>query len=795
VQHEPQRDLTSTPALERLLGRLGRKLTAVVWMHGIGTLLGVCSLWLAFAFFADWVLHVPLGVRWFHLAIALGLPVFIGWRELTRHLKRRPDRAGLAVLVERAHPELHELLVSAVQLQNKPEGDPQLIARVMRDADQRAAQVSLGEVLERRPPRRRFAFGSAMAVTLVVAALLEPLYASIFVQRLIGRDISWPQLTFLTVSIPNVSDRARITRSVDEIEVRVARGTDVPVLVRADGRVPEDVTLHFDAGHEVVLGSSGGGIFRTLLRSCQEDLSFEVTGGDDRDGDPRVRVVVLEPPDVAGLAVHIEPPAYSGLAPRTEYDQDVEVLAGTRLTVSMISDPPGIQGRVRILPENRLLELTPVPFRGAADGDAEVPGLGFELPVMSSVRYRFELEDDSGLANPDPGLFAVHVVPDRSPEVEIVSPSRLEVDTVPGGTVALRARVDDDFGVREMAWTALPLSLADGAPRVAALQFEPVPDAVGSAGEGGASVVAGARVEVAELAEAIAVDPAAPEAAPRLVGEQFIVDVRALDNRPDGAASDELAVADWALERKREGVGASTSVRVRVVSEEEYLRRLQDRLSRLRMQVTELEELQRQKSQRTRELLASLESDNPELGSSSVELSAALTGQRRVTGDAEAITRELASIVESLLYARVDEKAGPMLEELDRRLAEQTTRSFDPALWREVSASWNEGQAPSTGLAGQLVAILDLALTISLEDARAATEALDAATRAVGLADIHADLIEADRRQQTARAHMEQLLGLLAEWDNFQSILSLTRDILNRQKSLRDRTREFAREK
>jgi hypothetical protein len=812
VPNQPQQQLKSTPALERLLERLGRRLARLVWMHGVGTLFAVTGVWLAFAFFADWVLHVPLGVRWVHLAVALALPTFFAWRELARHLKRRPDRAGLAVLIERANPDLHQLLVSAVELQEKPEGDPGLIAGVMRDADQRAAHLSLGDVLEHRSPRRRFAFGSAIAVTLAFAALLEPTYASIFVQRLVGRDISWPQLTWLTVSVPNLSDRARITLTDDEIEVRVARGADVPVLVRADGRVPDDVTIHFDAGHEVVLGTSGGGIFRTLLRSCQEDLAFHVTGGDDRDGEPNVRVIVLEPPDVAGLAVNIVPPAYSGLSERTEYDHDVEVLAGTRLRISMLSDPPEVSGRVRILPENRVVELVPTPFPSQDSAGAERAGLGFELNVTSSVRYRFELEDDSGLSNPDPGLFAVHVVPDRNPEVEIVSPSRLEIDTVPGGTVAIRARVDDDFGINAMVWTALPLSSADPAPRVAMLDFSPV--AGGSATEG-QSVVAGARVEVAELGESLDLPPplTAPDTTgptpsgeggeqpaqvateqPNLVGEQFVVDVRAIDNRPGAAPADDTADTNWVLDRKRAGVGTSSSVRVRVVSEEEYLRRLQDRLSRLRTQVTELEDLQRQKSQRTRELLASLESDNPELGSSSAELSAALTGQRRVTGDAEAIARELASIVESLLYSRLDEKATAMLEELDRRQAGRTARSFDADSWRELAASWSDSQA-ANGLAGQLVRILDLSLTISLADTPAATDALDAATRAVDLAGIHENLIEADRQQETARAHMEQLLGLLAEWDNFQSILSLTRDILNRQKSLRDRTREFAREK
>ena len=41
---------------------------------------------------------------------------------------------------------------------------------------------------------------------------------------------------------------------------------------------------------------------------------------------------------------------------------------------------------------------------------------------------------------------------------------------------------------------------------------------------------------------------------------------------------------------------------------------------------------------------------------------------------------------------------------------------------------------------------------------------------------------------------LDALTTRLGEWDNFQSVLTLTRDILNRQKNLTERTRKFAEE-
>jgi len=806
------RHLERTPELERLLGRLRRRLRRQVWLHGAGTLLAAVALWIVFAFLADWALHVPRAVRWVHLVVLFALPAAIAWRELARHLRHIPPRDQMAVLYEREHPELRELLVSAVQLQERPEpgARPELVGEVLAKADARARTLRLEGVLDERRPALRFALGTVLAALIAVASLAEAEHSSIFFARLFGGSARWPQRTHLTLSIPLPAGSAvaRVEETPERTLVRVARGSDVPVLVRADGVVPDEVILHFGGGREVSLGSSGDGLFRTRLASCQEDLEFFATGGDDRDGMPRVFVEVLEPPDVSGLAISIEPPAYTGLAPRVEFDHDVQVLAGSRLRVAVLTTPPQARGSVRILPEDRLVALEPASFppRPSSKGGGEPEaGLGFELSPSDSLRFRFELSDSSGLSNPDPGLFAVQVVPDRRPEVSILSPARSEVDTVPGGLIALRARAEDDFGIAAMGWSAVSLA-RPGAPPGAPLPGAP-PGAPfsgeGPSGENGgeapardpgesmvgadlaltrlegdpraeprwgSAVVGGTRIEVAALAVSGVGE-----------GEQYQIEVAAVDVRPArGDAPDP------------DGVGRATPLRVRVVGEDEFLRRLQDRLARVRQEAAQLEELQRQKARRTSELLSSMESDSPTAGVGGSDLAAALAGQRRVQGDADALSRELAAILEGVLYARIDEKAGALLEDIDARLARETDKGSHLSAWRELANGWKSGRLIAPGLAGQLVSVLDLALAISLDDTSAAAQALDRAAQAVDLARVHEGLREAAEHQALAQQHIEELLARLAEWDNYQSILQLTRDILGRQKSLRERTREAA---
>jgi hypothetical protein len=835
------RALPPTPALDRLIDRAGRRLAELVWLYGISTAVAAGAAWLAFAFVADWTLHLPAGVRWIHLGLLLGLPVFFIVRDLVRPLRAFPRRAGLAVLVERAHPELGELLVSAVQLRASadPSGDPELVAGVLREADRAAEKLDLARVFDPRRPRLR-CFSGLLAVA--ICALLFSLNADathVFFQRLAGGETPWPQRTHLSIEVPlagaaaqsGAGERATEAGAAGssaagrkELVVRVARGSDVPVLVRAEGVVPEEVTLHFPGGHQVVLAASGGNVFRTLLRSCQENVEFHATGGDDQDDDPSVKLIVLQPPDVSGLAIVIEPPRYSGQAARTEFDRDVEVLAGSKVSVHVRVTPPEAHGAVRLLPEDRVIELKPSPFPARAEASsaesgagaarsgtapiangaapASAPdGLGFDLLAEKSLRFRFELRDATGLSNPDPGLFGIAVIEDRPPEVEILSPGRGDFDTVLTGWIALRARAEDDFGLARMSWSSAPASESETptahAPQ--ALPFEPLalpetasgsPASESAQSAAGLEAVGETRAAQASLAGSATLAVRAAVIAKKRIeardlgageavveGQQFQVQVIAVDNCEPTAHE-----------------GRSAPVRIRVVSPDEFMRRIQDRLARAQVSAGALSELQRDKSRRALDLLSVIESDQLVPEGAAAELSAALIGERRVQGDARALARELSAIVESVLYARVDERAGSLLDFVDQRLSQATGRGFDPAPWRELASAYSQGSLGSAGLSGKLLEIAGLALEISEDVTGSASDALLRAQDTVDLARLHADLASATELQKTAVTKLERLLELLSEWDNFQSVLSLTRDILNSEKSLNERTKQFAKD-
>lgn len=757
-----------TPTLDQLLARLHARLVREVWLFGLGRMLLGTAVWLLFIFLVDWTLHVPAGVRMVHLGVLCAIPVLLLWRDLVLRLRRVPGPEGLAVLLERAHPELKEVLVSAVQLRDGratlpgSEIDPALVANVVAEAERRAGTLALKGTSNPRPSRTSFGLGAAAVLSTLLTLTLQADSARTFFARIAGGSTQWPQKTFLVIEVP-LAGELNTTR--DSLELSIARGSDLPIVVRAEGRIPDEVTLRFAGGQETLLGSAGRGVFRTLLRAVQEDLSFTVSGGDDQDGTPSVTVNVLQPPDIAGLAIRVEPPAYSGLAPRLEFDRDMQVLIGSKITITMLPDPPDARGIVRLLPQDEVLELTPAEYP-VGEGQAPRPGLAFELTARESLRYRFELRDSTGLSNPDPGLFAIQVREDRPPEVSLLAPTRGEIESVVGGALPLKVLATDDFGLREVRWHWMPTSSgATGVEESAALATSEPTDleALRDDERGNALAFASRRIEIDELFG---------EATPT-EGEVFQLVVSSTDNREPTAQETR-----------------SPAVRVRVVSADEFLRRIQDRLARVRGKAEALAALMRDKQSYTQDLIAALESDEPGRADGSA-VSAALTGARRVEGDAAALSREIAAIAESLIYSRIDDRADAMLVALEERTRGFADRSFHPEPWIELAAMQSDGRLGGADFADKLVEIVGVALAISEDDSPAAVDGL---RRAQDLADIGAQfdqLVEAAERQSAARDKAEQLLSLLSEWDSYQSLLSATRDLLNRQKNLLDRTRQF----
>lgn len=768
-----------TPRIDELLARLRSKLRRQVWLHGLGTAVALGAGWLLFAFLTDRFLHVPATLRIILSTCAIVLPIVLLWRELIRPLQQVPNRNGLAVLAGRAAPETQDVIVSAVQFAqagDNPQGSAELIQGVITAGEAAAGRVDIRNVLAPKGPNKRAWFGLGAAAVCASALAAQPSMTGIFFARAFGASVPWPRRTNLLVEVPTTGDHAQVEVGIDDIYVRAARGSDVPILIRVEGVLPREVMLRFDGGYESVLPTGGTSLIRTSLRAVQEDLTFTVTGGDDKDDVPRIHLEVLQPPDVTGLAFYVAPPAYTGLEPQLLFDTSIEVLEGSEVRVHVQPDPIECTGVALVSPSNQRLPLEALPFPRnpsielPASDALESPGLAFDLVADRSLRFSLDLVDAGRLPNPDPGLFSIQVRPDRKPELTMLAPARTEVDVVAGGALPLRVRVGDDFGLDSLKWDVRPSEDLERLLAQGELDLVPY-TATGPPPL--SNRLRDQRVAVADI-EVDALDPETPLVEGRVV----LLQVLAKDRREPVP-----------------GEAQSAAIRVRVVSADEYLRRLKETLARIGDRTNTLFQLGTSLSSELTELAASYtgddQGDSPEELGSPAQLS---YSTRRLSGDTRTVGRDLTALTEGLLYSRLDPRSGALKQAVGSILAKDAERSFRPQSWLEVTDAYAAGQLGRADLAGDLVELVGLALGTSERHLTQVSAALDRASSAGDLESERAAMEEARAAATRALAELETMLVRLGEFDDLQSVLSSAIEALNRQKSLLQRTKSYAKD-
>jgi hypothetical protein len=393
------------------------------------------------------------------------------------------------------------------------------------------------------------------------------------------------------------------------------------------------------------------------------------------------------------------------------------------------------------------------------------------MKAQLSLRVSFDLLDGSGLPNPDPGLHALSVIEDRRPEVFLLAPSRAEVDVVAGGAVPLHVRLEDDFAIADVRWDLRSATDPDQTLSEGSLTPRPVPRDLSSLGSASRDrQVARTRLEVNELS---------PDDTPP-AGSRWTLQVVARDNREPQAGSSQ-----------------SAPVHLRVVTGDEYLRNVKDQLARAGERAGTVYEQGRSQLASLQSMLASLEQITGDTSppDEQPDFSSLLHGAKRLEGDARALARDLAQVTEGLLYARIDERATALLDGLDQRRANQTERGFPTQAWAGLHKAHIAGDLGQAQLAGDLLEMVGLALEVSEELGAQAVSHLQEARDEPKPAQVLDHVEAALRAQVEVQATLDRLLGKLGEWDNFQSVLTLTRDILNHQKSLKQRTQRFAEDK
>ncbi|NOY43065.1 MAG: hypothetical protein GXP26_14675 [Planctomycetes bacterium] len=388
----------------------------------------------------DWLLNIGDVTGRIVCTLALVcLALLAGRRWLAEVWQRRFTSVSVAQRIERRHPELRDIVTSALYFNQQSPSDLSAGSESLRRAVVLRAGTSVGGIKWRQlvsPQTFRQAMAIATTTLLFVAGMMwqTPLMVNTAVTRLLNpfSSVEWPRENDLQFANP-----PSILAAGDDLvlELRDTRGS-----------LPTSIVLHSRTKHngrwvaETQKFATAENSQELRLTNIQESLEFRVTGGDHTT----MRwhpLKVVAPPRVQTVQVTVRPPEYTRL-PARRFEAGESLLAGSRLQVEGKIDRKATS--VVLRGENGLTIPTVLD-----DG-----GLTFRTPpddwrIESSRVVSFEITTAEGLKFRSRRQLTLEVLPDQSPRVAFVEPTG-KLSVSPTAIVPVVVTAQDDLAVRDV---------------------------------------------------------------------------------------------------------------------------------------------------------------------------------------------------------------------------------------------------------------------------------------------------------------------------------------------------------
>jgi hypothetical protein len=357
---------------------------------------------------------------WIFPLLLLGV---IGWTIFAWRKTRRAssDYQAIARAIEQENPQLHALLLTAVEQQPDSTGGLNYLQeRVIREAlaqDRRhrwRAEVSR---------HLTFAQVGSVAALVVLGWVLASLYQA-----------APPGAVFFALTGRSVV--------VTPGDASIEKGSSLVVLARFNGDVPAEATLVVRPANEperrVPLAKNlDDPVFGTSLTEVSGELTYRVEYGSGSTRD--FRVTVFEYPRLERADAKVTYPEYTGLSEKTIQDtRRVSAVEGSTLDYTFHLNKP-VQSATLVAKDDSRISL---------QADTNRPNVvTANLKVEKSRRYELVLVDEAGRTNKLPPLFVFDALTNRAPELKFAFPrgdqrvSALE-------EIAFKAEASDDFGLK-----------------------------------------------------------------------------------------------------------------------------------------------------------------------------------------------------------------------------------------------------------------------------------------------------------------------------------------------------------
>jgi hypothetical protein len=750
------------PLLAKQLGRLRNRYLlfgiakAVLWVAALAVLFFALDRWL----------RLPTPIRLMHLCACIGVGVYAITHFVRYPLSKKFTEIDLALWLEHTYPELHQRLVSAVQLHSvdAPELRNQsraMIDQLWHETATRTQELKLDALFDNRALARVILLAGVLCAGVFTGAAIAPETARTFALRHLGFQVDYPRNTTLLVELPSAGpdlqreDRDGIT------EIIVPAGADLHVSVQALGTIPKEVFLQVSAikkdattGSEraVPMTPRPGDRFRHVFRRLSGSIEFHARGGDDDFGDRRVIVRTVRPAQVATLTATVTPPAYTGIAEIEQVGGAIEALVGSSVDLVVKATAPVRKATMVFLEDGRRVDLDPTKV---ADDSGAATEFQASFQMMGSDRYQIELLADNGLRNPNPGNYPISALQDYAPVARWLLPEDDTLALLPTALLCLRIEARDDFGLTDIQLTIerggepiLTRALLP-AEQTAELKFLPT--------------------ELFEVNELLEGDS---------TGDGLFVQITLLDNKAPEA-------------------GTATLPRriIQIVDPPELAALIAKSFRRLREEVTSADSIQTDRRNRLNDLISREKEDGTV---SNTEVAQILTGievgQGRIATSVNRLHRGLMRAFDLHLWNRLEtsQHAATVIE-LFREHSTKLTEpiALDPTFYRDLTLRRKAGTLGAMeATLDPILQMIDMADQLAENSIPNVQALLAKAQVARGQSDRTPLLVKAQTQQQNIEQVLKQLLLRLEEWNDYQDLVQEVRALRDRQRDLQNRTEQ-----
>lgn len=560
----------------------------------------------------DWQFNVQATAARVVLSLLLAVAIIAIGRRAWRATRERTTPLDVALELQRRLPGCGDLLASGLQFSQQAGDDPtagslDLRRAVVVRASLAAEEVDFEAIVPHRPLRRA-ALAAALAAFVLSDLAALPQFLGTGATRLLNplSDAEWPRRHDLAFEgAPRV-----VPIGGDFVTTLRDRRGALPPSVEIQFRTRQHGRAHYET--QTIAGR--GDAVEIRRPNVQEAFEYRAVGGDHRSM-PWRSVGAALAPQITSLHVSVEPPPYAGL-PAVAASEPVEVVAGSAIQIRGALNRPVDSARLeatgqqpvtlQIDAERRSFRAPTAPWR----------------PSQSAV-WSFAVVTPAGMSAVADRRLSIEVAPDRPPSVEFIEPVD-ELAVRPEATIALVVEARDDLAVR-------------------AIDLEVVGDSREAPSQPAANV---------ELFRAVD-----PTRGPQRV--DYSLDLSTIDPPPNSTWQVFAIAGDFAKQDAR----TPSPLRLRIITDDEFLRRLDALQSRLVAAV----ESARFRQQQTRDRV-----------------------QGWIAADGQPAAAAAASSLMQQRAVRVSIAAGP---DSARRLAELAVQEISRNAWPDERARAKSGGA------------------------------------------------------------------------------------------------------